>query len=30
MYRDIKSVKPLSDYRIYVEIEDVGARIFLT
>lgn len=28
MYRDIKSVKPLSDYRIYVEIEDGRKGIF--
>lgn len=28
MYWDVKLVKPLSDYRIYVEVEDGRAGIF--
>ena len=28
MYWDVKSVKPLSDYRIYVEIEDGRKGVF--
>lgn len=28
MYRDVKSVKPLPDYRVYVEIEDGRRGIF--
>ncbi len=28
MYWDVKNVKPLSDYRIYVEIEDGRRGIF--
>ena len=30
MYWDVKTVKPLPDFRIYVEIEDGRKRVFST